>query len=109
MLDALVEGQAALEPSPAARARLLALVAAGGRRPPRRAGARRLARIAWPLALAASALAAVGLGLEARDLRRALGEARQSVAALEERLSGAAVERDRVARELAASERTWRT
>jgi hypothetical protein len=88
VLDALVEGQAALSPSPAARARLLALAGAGERRPPRRSGARRLARIAWPLALAASVLAAVGLGLEARELSRALVEARSSAAALDERLAG---------------------
>jgi hypothetical protein len=63
-------------------------------------------RLAYPLALAASLLAAVGLGLEVGALRRALDGARTSLASLETRLADAARERDRLAGELAAREAT---
>jgi anti-sigma-K factor RskA len=106
VVDELAATVPPLEPSPGLRARLLAEAAAGGTVRPLPAGRRRFARIAYPLALAASVLAAIGLGLEARDLRRALESARTTIASLEERLGGESEERQRLARQLAAAETT---
>jgi anti-sigma-K factor RskA len=50
-------------------------------------------------------VAAIGLGLEARDLRGMLGDARVRVLELEGRLAGVAAERSELARQLASAER----
>jgi len=111
VVDALAADVTPLEPSPALRARILARAgetSGAGGSAVRGAGAPRVRRhwLAPALALAAGVLIAVGLGLELRDLRAALGEAQQQVARLESALSGAAQERAGLARELAAAERT---
>jgi anti-sigma-K factor RskA len=116
--DALAEGVPRVEPSPELRGRILARVAGeaqspeaavGARRaltaaPPRRSRASFVRRAAVGLALAASVVAAVGLGLEARDLRGMLAGARARVAELEEQLAGVAAERSELARQLASAE-----
>jgi anti-sigma-K factor RskA len=116
--DALAEGVPRVEPSPELRGRILARVAgepqsvdaaARARRiatapPPRRNRGVWLRRAAVGIALAASVVAAVGLGLEARDLRGALAGARTRVAELEEQLAGVAAERTELARQLASAE-----
>jgi anti-sigma-K factor RskA len=112
--DALAEGVPRVEPSPELRGRILARVASeqqasGAQRltapPPaqRRGGFARRAAVA--AALAASVVAAVGLGLEARDLRGAVASAAARIAELEAQLEGVAAERSAIARDLAAAER----
>jgi anti-sigma-K factor RskA len=103
VVDALALTVAPLDPSPELRTRLLARAAADEGAPGRSAPAGRLraphrgARLAAGLALAASVLLAAGLGLEVRQLRGALGAARESVARLEGALADATGERDRLA------------
>jgi len=101
VVDALVAAERPLEPSPALRARILAQAAAEPPAPPvrTRTAPGRLARAAWPLALAASVLVAVALGLEVRALREREAGVRHEIASLERRLAEAAEERDRLAAE----------
>jgi anti-sigma-K factor RskA len=105
VVDALALTVAPLEPSPELRTRLLARAAEEGA--PRRSEATgrlrapRRARIAAGLALAASVLLAAFLGLEVRQLRGALGSARDTVARLEAALLDATGERDRLAARVA--------
>jgi anti-sigma-K factor RskA len=105
VVDALALTVAPLDPSPELRTRLLAQAAeeSGARRtaPAGRLRAPRRARIAAGLALAASVLLAAGLGLEVRQLRGALGAARESVARLEAALADATGERDQLAARVA--------
>jgi anti-sigma-K factor RskA len=110
VVDALALTVEALEPTPELRARLLTRAAeAGASRavpppaPLRALIAPRRARLAVAVALAASLALAVGLGLEVRELRGALGAARESVAGLEAALADASGERARLAAELAAA------
>jgi hypothetical protein len=113
--DALAEGVPRVEPSPELRGRILAQVA---REPQSRPATRRMAppaprrrgvfvrRALVAAALAASVVAAVGLGIEARDLRGDLALASARIGELEEQIAGVAAERSAIARDLAAAERT---
>ncbi|HVH05122.1 MAG TPA: anti-sigma factor [Myxococcota bacterium] len=118
--DALADGVPRIDPSPELRGRILAQIArepqapgaamhaqrtVAAPPPPRRRRAAFVRRAAVGLALAASVVAAVGLGLEARDLRGMLAAARARTSALEEQLASAVAERGALARELASTER----
>jgi anti-sigma-K factor RskA len=114
--DALAEGVPRVEPSPELRSRLLARVASEPQArapapqrltapPPARRRGAFVRRAIVAAALAASVVAAVGLGLEARDLRSALVSATARVGELEEQLADVAAERTAIARDLAAAER----
>jgi anti-sigma-K factor RskA len=113
--DALAEGVPRVEPSPELRGRILAQVAREPQAeapvhrrtapPPARRRGAFVRRAIVAAALAASVVAAVGLGLEARDLRGALASATARVGELEEQLADVAAERTAIARDLAAAER----